>query len=200
MNKTETKPVEYTDIAIDLETLDTSPTAVFFALSAVAFNRNTGQYQSYDKSLNMFVNIDSCLRNGQTVSGNTLMWWLSQSDDARQSMQDGYADAQDIENVMIILRTFYTELAKHTKKILIWSNGAGFDLPILRHAANKLNLNNGNPLWPFYREYCFRTMFGKAPHVRKSIQFEGVKHDPYYDNVHQIKTLVEIIKQTGPIN
>lgn len=189
--------VSYTDIAIDLETFDTSPTAAMSIISAVAFNRATGEHQSLEDSFYEFVDVNSCIRAGLTVNGHTIMWWLGQSDEARNMLIDGQPMAIELAVMLEKLSSWYgQQCMQHNSVLNVWSNGANFDLPILRHAYAACD--SVTP-WKFYHEKCFRTLADEASHIRKNTEFNGLKHHPYWDNVHQIKVQHAVRTELGLI-
>lgn len=65
------------EIMIDIETLDTRPTAVVLSFAAVAFPDTEVDplYRALD--------VDQQLAVGRTVSADTLAWWARQPDEAR---------------------------------------------------------------------------------------------------------------------
>ena len=66
-------------IMVDLETLGTAPGSVILSIGAVRFDVEKGLLDEF------YVNIDveSSQRLGLTIDGDTVMWWLKQSDAAR---------------------------------------------------------------------------------------------------------------------
>ena len=70
---------EYNDIMLDIETLDTSPSAIVLSIGAVKFN-SVGLGDTF------YVRLDSDpqLALGRTQSEATLTWWAGQSDAARK--------------------------------------------------------------------------------------------------------------------
>jgi len=67
------------DIMIDLETLDTKPSAVFLTAGIVEFNIETGEF---GKGFSLSVDLQSSIDAGRTISADTLKWWLRQSNEA----------------------------------------------------------------------------------------------------------------------
>lgn len=68
------------NVMVDLETLDNKPTSAIVSIGAVHFGPN-----GYDEG-NNFYRIEyqqSCIDAGLTLSGDTIKWWMRQSDRAR---------------------------------------------------------------------------------------------------------------------
>ena len=69
---------------IDLETMGTKSDSIITQIGLVLFDR--------DKIVSEFkvnVDINDSLRLGLSVEGDTLYWWLKQSDEARKSIYSG---------------------------------------------------------------------------------------------------------------
>lgn len=79
-----------TNIMLDLETLGTCPGSVILQIGAVRSNNG----------LERTITIDSCLRAGLTVDGDTIGWWLRQSEAARRA---SLACALSIFNVLSVI-------------------------------------------------------------------------------------------------
>ena len=71
------------DVMIDLETLDTSPTAVVLSLGAVAFDPYTHAHGA-----TFYVEFTNFLEQqtgvGRTISPSTMLWWMQQNATARE--------------------------------------------------------------------------------------------------------------------
>ena len=70
-------------IMIDLETLDTSPSAAIISLIGAVKFRSATQTPLGDKFY-LPVSIQSNLDEGRTISGDTLRWWMNQDDGAQR--------------------------------------------------------------------------------------------------------------------
>lgn len=146
-----------TDLMIDLETLDTTPTASILTIGAVKFDPFGDEVN--DPKANKFyvkVDLDSCDRIGLTTSNATIEWWSQQSQAAQDEAFDPTGRIQ-IEDAMHQLFKF-SQGAKR-----VWSHGAAFDIPICEHIFRKV----GRAIpWAFWEVRCTRTLFdiGINPH------------------------------------
>ena len=139
-----------TDIMIDLETLDVTPTASILTIGAVKFDPFGDDIN--DKKADKFyvkVDLDSCDKYGCTVSPSTLDWWASQSKEAQD-------EAFDPENRISIEEA----MGKHYKFCWgakrVWSHGASFDIVICENLFRKV----GRAIpWQFWEVRCTRTIF-----------------------------------------
>jgi DNA polymerase III epsilon subunit-like protein len=139
-----------TDLMIDLETLDVTPTASILTIGAVRFDP-FGDDVNEPKCDKFYVTVDldSCDRLGLTVSDSTLEWWASQSKEAQAAAFDptGRIDIVDA----------FTQLYKFSwgaKRV--WSHGASFDVPICENVYRKIQ--KAIP-WQFWEVRCTRTLF-----------------------------------------
>jgi DNA polymerase III epsilon subunit-like protein len=139
-----------TDVMIDLETLDVTPTATILTIGAVKFDpfgddvNDSTCVKFYTK-----VDVDSCDRLGGTVSQSTLDWWASQSKEAQEEAFDPN-DRIDIVEAMNQLYKFCWGAKR------VWSHGASFDVVILENYFRKI----GKAIpWQFWEVRCTRTLF-----------------------------------------
>jgi hypothetical protein len=139
-----------TDLMIDLETLDVTPTASILTIGAVRFDP-FGDDVNEPKCDKFYVTVDldSCDRLGLTVSDSTLEWWASQSKEAQEAAFDptGRIDVVDAFNQLY-------KFAWGAKRV--WSHGASFDVPICENVYRKIQ--KAIP-WQFWEVRCTRTLF-----------------------------------------
>lgn len=67
-------------LMIDLETMGNKPTAPIVTIGAIFFDPQTG---SLGAEFYMAVNLASAMEQGATPDGDTILWWLKQSAEAR---------------------------------------------------------------------------------------------------------------------
>jgi hypothetical protein len=139
-----------TDLMIDLETLDVTPTASILTIGAVRFDPFGDEIKdSTCTKLYIKVDLDSCDRYGGTVSQSTIDWWASQSKEAQDEAFDPTGRVP-IEEAMNQLYKF----AWGAKRV--WSHGATFDIPICEFYFRKV----GKAIpWQFWEARCTRTIF-----------------------------------------
>ncbi len=139
-----------TDLMIDLETLDVTPTATILTIGAVRFDpfgddvNNPQADKFYVK-----VDVDSCDRLGCTVSQATLEWWSNQSAEAQEEAfsPEGRIDIAEAMNQLY-------KFAWGAKRV--WSHGAGFDVVICEYLFRKI----GKAIpWQFWEVRDTRTLF-----------------------------------------
>jgi len=139
-----------TDIMIDLETLDVTPTATILTIGAVKFDPfGDDQKQKTAEKFYVRVDVDSCDRLGATVNPQTIEWWGSQSKEAQDEAFDP-ENRIDIHDAMDQLYKFCWGGKR------VWSHGATFDIPICEFYFRKI----GKAIpWQFWEARCTRTLF-----------------------------------------
>jgi hypothetical protein len=144
----------FDSIMVDLETLSTRADGVIMSIGAVKFDLASNKIA--DQAFYSSVSIDSnyAANMGQRhISESTVMWWMQQSPDA----QKVFSEAKDtLMSALEQLREWITEDAEvNADRVLLWSNGASFDEPMLRHAYETKGIDVP---WKFYNSRCYRTM------------------------------------------
>lgn len=170
------------NVMVDIETLDTTPTASILSIAAVRFDPD-GPVGSMGEVFHYHVDIDSNFDFGRTVSGSTLLWWLEQDEMARNAILD--APRYPLKDVLEKLSTFIND------KDRVWGNGAAFDNVILTHAYKACGMSAP---WRFWSDMCFRTVKEMFREYVQKPEFAGVKHDALSDAVHQATHLQMIFR------
>lgn len=157
-------------VMIDLETLDTAPSAVVLAIGACRFDDNgTG------KTFYAVLDAQPQLAAGRTVSASTINWWLQQSDDARLAIAN--APKRHPRHALVA----FSEWLKAEATEGVWGNGAGFDITILERLYASFDLL---PPWDYTAPRCYRTL--KALHRNTPVPMRtGVYHNALDDAVYQ---------------
>lgn len=162
---------------VDCETLDIGERPVLLSIGAVVFNDQ--QIQDY---FEYFINKETAISEGFTVSQSTLDWWDQQDPDARAYAFNGEGDIQEALKALI---QFY-ELNECTE---IWSKGSLADIRWINNALDYFGIERP---WKYYKEFCFRTLLKSAP--KFDMPFVGMPHNALDDAIHQAKQFIEIKK------
>ncbi len=131
------------DIMLDLETLDTRPSAVILSIGAVEFDTD-GPIAG--REFYRVLTLSQQLVRGRTESAETIAWWSRQSDEARAVFT-----APAVAPV-VALQDFATFWSGAD---YLWSNGANFDGVLLTSLYQSFDM--GVP-WKFWQERCYRTL------------------------------------------
>lgn len=178
-------------VAIDLETLGTSPDSVILAVGAVAICAETGNKVSFYSICN------ANAQPGRTVSRSTLDWWSQQNAEARVAFDLAHKqEAPLLANVLADLTSWLGDLGK-THDVFPWGNGATFDIAMLEHAYKQIS--DFVP-WNFRKSRDMRTLYdltsifqlGDAIHA--AVKREGVHHNALDDADYQARIVVESMR------
>lgn len=128
------------NLMIDLETMGKNKDAPIVSIGAVFFTPETGDI---GQEFYAVVSLDSAMKQGATPDGDTILWWLKQSPEARAAIC--IDDTLSISDALSELNHFINRHADNTKYLKVWGNGATFDNVILRGAyrASRTNLPVG---------------------------------------------------------
>lgn len=171
---------EFGHVMVDIETLGKSSKSVILSIAAVQFNLETG---ATGMTLYRKISIESCLSVGLKVDGSTIKWWMAQDDKAREEL----CGEESITTAIGHLSTFIGVCGG--KEVKIWGNGSRFDLGLIMDA---FALTPYPIPWKYSNERDLRTLVSFAPEIKEKIPFEGIKHNPLADCLHQIKYASEI--------
>lgn len=164
---------EMTFIQIDLETLSLRLTAPVLSVGAVAYTRGHGIFNRFEACFNL----DEQFREGRLPDGDTIMWWMKQSDEARASL---YGNERQYKWIVHAAFTDWFAQVQtaiqcdDAKEVYVMSNGNDFDIPILD------SLWERQVPWDFRKKLCWRTL---ANLYRNEIEYpeKSVKHSALGD-------------------
>ena len=161
---------------IDLETLDTSPSATILTIGGVKFNPYTAD-EPYDKFY-FKLSIDDQDRLGRTVSDSTLEWWAKQDSEIMNEAFD-QTDAVGVDEFLNALNKWIVGVD------IFWGQGYGFDYTMLENIYRSL----GRPIpWQFWQIRDSRTLLGLLKEdPRKKMQKN--LHNAYADAFYQSKAI-----------
>jgi DNA polymerase III epsilon subunit-like protein len=166
-------------VMVDLETLDTEPSASIISIGAVRFDEDN----IADKVFYRVVSISSNLAIGRTISDSTMDWWEEQSAQAREVLEGKNS---------IHLVTALNELNEFIgHDSIVWGNGAMFDNAILRNACKMTGVK---PSWKYHQDACYRTLKQCFPNIKKLSEPE-VPHHALYDAMAQALHCQRLLKK-----
>lgn len=192
---------QYTDVMLDLETFGTGTDAAIVSIGAVAFNADGDNDALWTNTPDLLANIGMGFRlnvdltqtlpeQRGSIDPATVMWWLTQSEDARRSITErpGFWLGEAIHSFTL----WVSRLSEKPSRLRLWSNGPTFDETILRSAFRRYNRDF--PI-SFRGSRCCRTMIELAESFgwRRIPSSEGqglVAHDALSDAVRQAREVV----------
>lgn len=145
-----TPKCKYTDIMIDIETLDTRPTAVILSIAAWPFDIDG---TIADRLFNYKLNKDEQIRHGRTTSADTIKWWNEQSQAAQN---ETFGGTTPLTNALLDLEEFIRKNCVSQPRI--WAKSPQFDLIILKDAYGNKPLP-----WHYRLERDVRTYLAMCP-------------------------------------
>jgi len=149
-------------LMLDLETLSNEFNAVILSIGAVQFDPDGEIGQEFYS----VINTASCIESGLSTNPETIDWWKKQSPEAQTVLREAYTSDKTLSMVL----NEFSDWCSRVGVKYFWSNGASFDLPILKQAYINAGQKNIVP-WKYYDEYCFRTVTrmnpGNKPKERK---------------------------------
>ncbi|WP_279027083.1 3'-5' exonuclease [Gibbsiella quercinecans] len=172
-------------LMLDIETLDTVPSAVILVVAAVFFDPKTGQLGAE------FEAAVSCQKAqpGRTISLDSVAWWARQSNEARKL---AFGGSETLKRVLSSFSRFIHMNA--TDSVKVWGNGKEFDCTILEHAFQQLELPCP---WRFWDTQDVRTIITLAElhgfNPKKERPFEGTPHRALDDAKHQARYVADAI-------
>lgn len=181
-------------LMIDLETMGKKTNAPIVSIGAVFFNPQNGDI---GKEFYTAVNLESAMKQGAVPDGDTILWWLKQSSEARSAIC--------VDNAMLIslalseLTHFINRHSDNPKYMKVWGNGATFDNIILRGAYERSSLPCP---WEYFNDHDVRTIVTLGRTIgfdpKKAMPFEGDAHNALADARHQAKYVSAIWQRLIP--
>lgn len=179
-------------IMLDLETLSSQSNAAVISIGAVAFDFNHVVPNAAEGFHAVLDTEDQVRNHGRHISRDTMLWWGSQSEEARVIFK------QHGLHVGAALSSFAAwverQLPSGGKVEGMWGNGATFDNVILSNLYEAYGFKRP---WPYYADRCYRTIknITGGIDVINDTEFVGVEHNALHDAVYQARVLVEINKR-----
>lgn len=164
-------------LMLDLETMGNKVTAPIVSIGAVEFDIKTGET---GREFYRLINLQSSLDLGTKPQGDTILWWLQQSENARKKLYEN--KGINIRQAMFEYNEFVKTLG--VKDLCIWGNSNRFDIGIIAYTMDLLKMEYA---WKYALERDVRTLVSFAPQYKTEEIFKGVLHNPIDDCKYQIK-------------
>lgn len=181
-------------IMLDIETLDTTQSAVVLSIGAVVFDPFSKQLGE-KFYVEFTTDLDTQQRVGRTVSAATVTWWMQQGAAAKQIFADPAPEGVRRVSTAQGLTEFASFVARNGgKEAQLWGNGADFDNVIVGSLFDSFGMVKP---WSYSRNRCYRTMkrlFGENVKITR----HGVHHNGLDDAITQAVHLQEIFACVKP--
>lgn len=163
-----------TYLMVDLETMDTAPSAAIVGLGACIFDPRS---DTIADSYGCTISLEDNIKNKRTMSAGTVLWWLQQSQAARDAL---VTDPVSLRNALIGLRN----LCEKHQPTRFWANDPDFDYVILGNAYESLDFIVP---WKFWATRSVRTIKELAHPNGDFPDFigEGTAHNAMDDAIKQ---------------
>lgn len=180
---------KYTDVMVDLETMGTSVNAAILSIGAVAFSfEDKTENLVEDKNRHFYqrISLRSAMTHGGVLDADTVLWWLKQSDQARNQLTSETLPQVTMPVALMDFILWIDEVSVGSKNVRIWGNGASFDNAILSDAYRRMEFDQP---WSYWNDRCYRTAKASSsvPFVRL-----GTHHHALWDAVSQAAHLLKI--------
>lgn len=138
------------NITFDLETCALCPTAAVMSIGAVVWNDKAEDTpfaldDGFEKGVSFYRHVDlrSSFLDGFAFDKKTSEWWASQDDKVKKALLD--YDDNPLEPIDCVVDDFFcfiqdTKKEVSAKETKLWSQGADFDIAILRNICDKYNM------------------------------------------------------------
>lgn len=162
-------------VMLDLETLGTRPGCPVLSIGAVLFDADLGVMED---RFHAYCRLDQQFEAGLMPEAGTLAWWAKQAGVAE--LFENAAQAPPGLAFAAFSHWFPAD-------VLVWGNGADFDMPILAHAMKACGYRAP---WKPFSGRCFRSLKNLYPHVPKVNPTEA--HNALSDAVAQAQWAINI--------
>lgn len=195
----------YNNIMVDIETLGTQKNAAVITIGACSFSLDAPVEgdQFIGETFECNIHPKSAEAAGMKVDMNTILWWMTQSDEARAALS-----SKNAITLALALERF-TEFVKAARgtderkqRLNFWANDPDFDAVIMESAYGALNMTVP---WAFYETRSLRTvkMLGTRFLGEKDkwdLKREGTHHNAMDDAIHQARVVRYVLDKLGPVH
>lgn len=182
-------------VMIDLETLSTKPNAIILTVAAVRFDPTDFKSLNDTPASKFYMKVDLNSYNGRSdfhTDYNSLVWWMKQSEPARQDAFLGTTTERvPIHKCLTDLKKWFVD-----DRSMVWGHGSCFDIPVLASAFQSCGLVEP---WKFWNVRDTRTIYDLGKVDFKNVELpEGmVAHNALADCYRQIKGVKMAYKNLG---
>lgn len=182
-----TETLRNAQIMIDIETLGTSTNCVVLSVAAVAFDLGRDDIHGA-----LLIDIDpvDCERYGMKVEVSTFLWWLQQSQEARDELT-AVRPRETLFKAMRQLAHFCRRYLEHSAIPGVWAKGPHFDLAILENCFRAVSMEVP---WT-YNNYRDTRTLAHVTALQHGHYLVGTLHKPLDDCNSQIRLVQAAMRQ-----
>lgn len=168
-------------VMLDLECLSSASDAAVVAIGAVRFDLKNLVVHRED-TFYCTITAKSAQKGGGRIDGETVAWWMQQSDSARAEL------TRDTSLLLDAALNNFSNWVREKSCEGMWGNGADYDNVVLSNSY--LRANKTQP-WAYKVNRCYRTIKAFAPDV-KFVRV-GTHHNALDDAISQAEHLCKIL-------
>lgn len=178
-------------VQVDIETLGIKPGSVVASIGAVCFDPFAGVQTAKDLKKHSFkitIDIRDAIDRGLEVDGDTILWWMTQTEEARQATFFDKSTRVTTAEAIQKFSEWYRSMEQE-KHNFVWGNGPNFDMVLLECVCDKLLVKYP---WKFNKIRCFRTFKSTNRYNADLVPANALTHDCLADAVHQAQIMQAI--------
>nr|DAO00314.1 MAG TPA: 3' exoribonuclease [Caudoviricetes sp.] len=139
---------------LDLETLDTKPSAHILELALICFCPFTGRV---NEALSRHVRFGLSRQAGATISPSTMQWWVETNEQYFNELLTYVCESdQKLQNILFDLDLLMSEIRVQGSDVRVWNTGS-FDVDIINDAARRV-LGKNSPMFNFWEVRDVRSL------------------------------------------
>jgi hypothetical protein len=160
---------------VDLETWGKRAGCAIRSIGAVSFDPR-GKLGEFGAEFYCNISRESCEAAGLVVDESTAKWWEKQGEAAQAAL---IPDQRPVKEAVAEFRAWFVK----QRGIFIWSQGAGFDEPIISAVMEACGMT---PPWKFWDVRDTRTAYDICGFSPFSVKRVGTAHHALHDARHQV--------------
>lgn len=139
---------------LDLETLDTKPSAHILELALICFCPFTGRV---NEALSRHVRFGLSPQVGATISPSTMRWWVETNEQYFNELLTYVCESeQQLQNILFDLNLLLSDVRVQGSEVRVWNTGS-FDVDIVNDATRRV-LGKNSPMINFWEVRDVRSL------------------------------------------
>lgn len=139
---------------LDLETLDTKPSAHILELALICFCPFTGRV---NEALSRHVRFGLSQQTGATISQSTMRWWVETNEQYFNELLTYVGESdQQLQNILFDLNLLLSDVRIQGSEVRVWNTGT-FDVDIVNDATRRA-LGKNSPMFNFWEVRDVRSL------------------------------------------
>lgn len=176
-------------VMVDIESLALAPKAVVTQLAFVAFDLDDPD--TTIRTDEEYLPLDPQLVLSRVISGDTLIWWMGQNEQARKRFEANKGN--DFQELVALVQSWIRKFEQATagaEKVEVYAQGPQFDIVTIESLLADLGLEAP---WKYNQIRDLRTLMAEAGMDKSTVPMAPglVSHHALSDCRHQINVLQE---------